>query len=172
MSLAVAIWESPSRYALAADSLITSHLAAPVVAHASKTFRRGRWLGAWAGTLVAAQAFTRALGEIADDDVDAALWHAWEATLAICPPASSDRWRSTDTDVLLVGPPGIVRLSATGGITRHTPYGVIGCADEYVHGWVDAQAGVIDVADAERVVLDARVRYPGVGGPVHLIEAP
>lgn len=165
MSLAVAIWESPSRYALAADSLITSHLGAPVVAHESKTFSRGRWFGAWAGTLVAAQAFTRALGDFEDDDVDAALWRAWEATLAICPPASSDRWRSTDTDVLLVGPPGIVRLSATGGITRHASYGVIGCADEYVHGWMDARGGLL-VEDVKRVVQAACLRYPGVGGPI------
>lgn len=168
MSLAVAIWESPTRYTLAADSRVSTHIAS-VGLRDRKLFRVGDdWFGAWAGTMVSAQRFMRALREPVDDD---AIRGAWEAAVSTCPPPEANCWRSMDVDVLLVGPPGVVRVSATGAILRPVPresgtiLGIIGCADEYVMGWMDCLEAV-DRHAARRVIRAACEHYPGVGAPV------
>ena len=66
MSVAVAVYLSPTEYGIAADSRVLTHIAGMVGHTTRKTFQRGDWLGAWAGTLSDAQAVLRALGDVED----------------------------------------------------------------------------------------------------------
>lgn len=140
-------------------------------------FRAGDWLGAWTGTVVAAQRFVREFRPDDHSSIESAALAAWEATLPACPAPVADNWRSIDVDVLLVGPSGVVRLNSMGSIHRlpkredGTILGVIGCADEYVTGWMDYDRdGPIGRTDAEDAIRAACRRYPGVGLPVESYE--
>ncbi len=175
MSLVIALHESADRYALAADTRVSTHIV-HIARTASKVFQRGDWYGGWCGTTAVAQAFVRALGELGDtrESVEAALIAAWTTTMASHGQRPADGSPFVDVDLLLVGPPGIARFAAHGSLTWEEGLGVIGCADEYVTGWFDREpeaAEAMPMADRLRDVMEAAAhRYPGVGAPFDVIE--
>jgi ATP-dependent protease HslVU (ClpYQ) peptidase subunit len=171
VSLAIALHQ-PGRYAIAADTRLVRgpadmHTAGP------KTFRRGPWLGAWCGSLPDAQTFLRALTDVHGDtfeDGEGALFAAWDAAATKRGTKSSggDPW--LDLDLLLVGPPGILRLSGFGSVTREPGVAAIGCGDGYALGWLD-RGGTPTAHDITRAIEAAARRYPGIGGPVDVLTS-
>jgi hypothetical protein len=174
MSLAIAVHKSAGIYGIAADTRFVAGIGGMHVS-GSKVFRRGAWAGGFIGSLPDAQAFLRALGDIGEtvEEAEAALFAAWETatTKRGTKSAAGDPW--IDVDVLLVGPPGIVRLSAFGSTTRHVGRHAIGCAADYASGYLDHAAHdgeAVDLAAACFAIHAAAVHFPGVGGPVDWIQ--
>lgn len=172
MSLAVAVRLDASTYAIGADGRVVSHVCSPHYTH-QKTFRHGVWLGAWAGDVAAAQALLRALAARDGTDIEADLVATWTALLDTHGLRSGEgHGRHLDLDVLLVGPEGMRILRAYGAVLTPTrPYAAIGCADEYVTGWLDHLAAVAEVRIEDiGPALEAAARaYPGVGGPCSVL---
>ena len=174
MSLVVALHASADHYGLAADTRIVTHIV-HMARTAPKTFTSGDWFGGWSGTMAVGQALIRELGDLGStrDTAEAALLGAWARVLATHGLRPSDQSPFIDVDELLVGPPGIVRLSANSALVWSEGVGVTGCADEYVTGWLDRDDGEAPIADRlHRVMAAAAARYPGVGAPfdVHTID--
>ncbi|MDP3767676.1 MAG: hypothetical protein Q8S13_06650, partial [Dehalococcoidia bacterium] len=156
----------------AADSRIT-HGNTGTNMEASKTYRRGVWLGAWVGALPDAQDFLRALGDIDTDAPEVGLHAAWEIVAAKRGTKDSGGNAWFDVITLLVGPPGIVEMSGYGCTVRPRGRLAIGSAGPYALGWLDGRGAWADPAEVARLAVEAACGvYPSVGPPVEVLTGP
>ena len=176
MSLAVAIWTSPTDYTIAADSLLT--VGGEMAQYACKVFTRGPYLLAWSGALPSAQPLVRAIIASEAATIEAAVTGAWAEVAPKCGPP--DPWLSTGAWILIVGPEGIAKLDSHGCVVWTPPpavgqcsYAAIGCAQDYAIGYLDAVEPTVNDRGFERAVIEHAIRrFPAVGGDVVVLSAP
>ena len=168
MSLAIGVWESPTRYLVASDRRITAdNIACMRSPSRCKLVALGGWHAAWAGALPGVAALVDALREPIDatrksaEEMLAVAWRT-SADLGGAPPAFE--FRRSGVNLLLVGPAGLARMDSFGCIDWHDHVAAIGCAEEYALGYLDAAGTPWE--SARRAILAAADRYVGVGDGV------
>jgi ATP-dependent protease HslVU (ClpYQ) peptidase subunit len=180
VSLAVAIWESPTRYSVAADSLVTATHGEARAVSMRKVFRWGAYVGGWAGGVPAVRHLLAMLARqpapTTREDVETGLHAAWSEAVPLTGGSAAGEFPRTGAYLVLAGPCGVVTIESYGEViwtdpdTNGVAYEAVGASD-YAIGWLDAHGGV-SVDLAARAVRAAIQRYPSVGGAIDVLGPP
>ena len=183
MTIAVAVFESPTSYRLAADTRVSTGGGAGVALTVVKALTVGRWFFAGAGDGPAVIRFRKLLSNFADNgeahtivtraDVEDLLEQVHTSALEITGGTEPGEYHALGAELLFVGPAGVGAMGPTGDVYWRDgapSYAAVGCAFEFAMGWID-RAGTVTVDDAESTVAACCDRYPACGRPITVLDS-
>lgn len=183
MTIAVAVFESPTSYRLAADTRVSTGGGAGVALTVVKALTVGRWFFAGAGDGPAVVRFRKLLSNFAGGkeafnlrtraDVEDLLEQVHEKALEITGGTEPGEYHALGAELLFVGPAGVGAMGPTGDVYWRDgapSYAAVGCAFEFAMGWID-RAGTVTVDDAESTVAACCDRFPACGRPITVLDS-
>lgn len=183
MTIAVAVFESPTSYRLAADTRVSTGGGAGVALTVTKALVVGRWLFAGAGDGPAVVRFRKLLSNFAESkeafnlrtraDVEDLLEQVHEKAMEITGGTEPGEYHALGAELLFVGPAGVGTMGPTGDVywrDGSPVYAAVGCAFEFAMGWID-RAGTVTVDDAETTVAACCDRFPACGRPISVLDS-
>lgn len=182
MTIAVAVWDSPTAYTLAADSRVSTAGGAGQNLTVRKVFQVGRWFFAAAGDGPACIRYRKHLAAFTEngkpfdvvtrEDVEELLEATHELVRECGGPTEPGEYNAVGAEVLIVGPAGVGTMSPTGDVywRDDATFAAVGCAFEYAAGWLD-RGPVVNRADAEAVIRVCCEKFAGCGLPIHVLHS-
>lgn len=183
MTVAVAVFESPTSYRLAADTRVSTGGGAGVALTVTKAVAVGRWFFATAGDGPACMKVRRLLANFVANgeafslttrvDIEDLLESVHESVMEITGGTEPGEYHAVGLELLFVGPAGIGTTSGTGDVywrTGSPAHAAIGCAGDFALGWLE-RAGSVTVDDAETTVAACCDRFPACGRPITVLDA-
>lgn len=183
MTIAVAVFESPTSYRLAADTRVSTGGGAGIALKSVKAVTVGRWFFATAGDGPACMKVRRLLANFVANgeafslktraDVEDLLESLHESVMEITGGTEPGEYHAVGLELLFVGPAGVGTMGPTGDVywrDGSPVYAAVGCAFEFAMGWID-RAGTVTVDDAETTVAACCDRFPACGRPITVLDS-
>ena len=183
MTIAVAVYESPTSYRLAADTRVSTGGGAGVALTVVKASTVGRWFFAGAGDGPACVRFRRLLANFVDNgeahtivtraDVEDLLEQVHTAALEITGGTEPGEYHALGAELLFVGPAGVGTMGPTGDVYWRDgapSYAAVGCAFEFAMGWIE-RADYVCLDDADAAVAVCCDRFPACGRPITVLDS-
>lgn len=184
MTIAVAVYESPTSYRLAADTRVSTGGGAGIALKVVKAVTVGRWFFATAGDGPACMKVRRLLANFVANgeafslktraDVEDLLESLHESVMEITGGTEPGEYHAVGLELLFVGPAGIGRVAHTADaywLDEGTAQAAaIGCAADYALGWIE-RADYVCLDDADAAVAVCCDRFPACGRPITVLDS-